>query len=55
MVKDCEEIDFPQIRHDFSDTKIYWRKTSETKDLKDLKELNLDSEPSPSLPSESGN
>jgi hypothetical protein len=26
MVKDYETIDFPQIRHDFSDTKIYWRK-----------------------------
>jgi hypothetical protein len=26
MVKNCEEIDFPQVRHDFSDTKIYWRK-----------------------------
>lgn len=26
MVKDCEVIDFPQVRHDFSDTKIYWRK-----------------------------
>ncbi|ESZ99414.1 hypothetical protein SBOR_0176 [Sclerotinia borealis F-4128] len=25
MVKDCEVINFPQIRHDFSDTKIYWR------------------------------
>lgn len=26
MVKDCELLDFPQVRHDFSDTKIYWRK-----------------------------
>jgi hypothetical protein len=26
MVKVCHEIDFPQVRHDFSDTKIYWRK-----------------------------
>ncbi|KAE8454680.1 hypothetical protein EG329_000303 [Mollisiaceae sp. DMI_Dod_QoI] len=26
MVKDCQILDFPQIRHDFSDTKIYWRK-----------------------------
>ena len=25
MVKDYEAIDFPQVRHDFSDTKIYWR------------------------------
>ncbi|APA07912.1 hypothetical protein sscle_03g026820 [Sclerotinia sclerotiorum 1980 UF-70] len=25
MVKDCEVINFPQLRHDFSDTKIYWR------------------------------
>ncbi|KAI9651268.1 hypothetical protein NHQ30_001306 [Ciborinia camelliae] len=25
MVKDCEMINFPQLRHDFSDTKIYWR------------------------------
>ncbi|CCU77159.1 hypothetical protein BGHDH14_bgh02760 [Blumeria hordei DH14] len=26
MVEECEAIDFPQIRYDFSDTKIYWRK-----------------------------
>lgn len=25
MVKDCNGLDFPQIRQDFSDTKIYWR------------------------------
>ncbi|TEY27348.1 hypothetical protein BOTCAL_1120g00020 [Botryotinia calthae] len=25
MIKDCEMINFPQLRHDFSDTKIYWR------------------------------
>ncbi|RAL67598.1 hypothetical protein DID88_008351 [Monilinia fructigena] len=25
MVKDCEITNFPQLRHDFSDTKIYWR------------------------------
>lgn len=25
MVKDCDSLDFPQIRQDFSDTKIYWR------------------------------
>ncbi|TGO37733.1 hypothetical protein BHYA_0090g00230 [Botrytis hyacinthi] len=25
MIKDCEIINFPQLRHDFSDTKIYWR------------------------------
>jgi hypothetical protein len=29
MVKDCEDINFPQVRHDFSDTKIYWRKSAE--------------------------
>jgi hypothetical protein len=29
MVKECENIDFPQVRHDFSDTKIYWRKIEE--------------------------
>ncbi|KAE9364922.1 hypothetical protein N431DRAFT_386858 [Stipitochalara longipes BDJ] len=28
MVEGCEVLDFPQVRHDFSDTKIYWRKTS---------------------------
>jgi len=28
-VDDCERSEFPQIRHDFSDTKIYWRKTGE--------------------------
>lgn len=27
MVDGCEQLDFPQIRHDFSDTKIYWRGT----------------------------
>jgi hypothetical protein len=27
MVQNCEAVDFPQLRHDFSDTKIYWRKT----------------------------
>jgi hypothetical protein len=26
MVEGCEVVDFPQVRHDFSDTKIYWRK-----------------------------
>ena len=26
LVKDCEALDFPQLRHDFSDTKVYWRK-----------------------------
>ena len=31
MVTDCEIIDFPQVRHDFSDTKIYWRKGAESK------------------------
>ncbi|TVY19587.1 hypothetical protein LARI1_G000756 [Lachnellula arida] len=31
MVEQYEAIDFPQIRHDFSDTKIYWRKNEETK------------------------
>ena len=30
MVRDCEIIDFPQVRHDFSDTKIYWRKGKAT-------------------------
>ena len=29
MVRDCEVIGFPQVRHDFSDTKIYWRKVEE--------------------------
>ncbi len=29
MIEGCEQLDFPQIRHDFSDTKIYWRKPSE--------------------------
>ncbi|TVY88647.1 hypothetical protein LAWI1_G006343 [Lachnellula willkommii] len=31
MVEQYEAIDFPQIRHDFSDTKIYWRKNEEAK------------------------
>jgi hypothetical protein len=30
MVEDWDALDFPQLRHDFSDTKIYWRKTSTT-------------------------
>jgi hypothetical protein len=29
MVEGCEVMDFPQVRHDFSDTKIYWRKGAE--------------------------
>ena len=29
MVEDCEEVEFTQVRHDFSDTKIYWRKTGD--------------------------
>ena len=28
MVTDYHSLDFPQIRQDFSDTKIYWRKGS---------------------------
>ncbi len=23
---DCDVLDFPTLRHDFSDTKIYWRR-----------------------------
>ena len=30
MVRGCETIDFPQVRNDFSDTKIYWRKVGES-------------------------
>jgi len=26
MVAGCEAVDFPQVRHDFSDTKMYWRR-----------------------------
>jgi hypothetical protein len=26
MVENCDALDFPQIRQDFSDTKIYWRR-----------------------------
>jgi hypothetical protein len=29
MVKDYSELDFPQVRQDFSDTKIYRRKELE--------------------------
>ena len=32
MVKQYEATDFPQIRHDFSDTKIYWRKNEENEE-----------------------
>jgi hypothetical protein len=28
MVEGCEVLDFPQVRHDFSDTKIYWRRST---------------------------
>ncbi|RKF71635.1 hypothetical protein GcM1_250067 [Golovinomyces cichoracearum] len=28
MVEDYQEIDFPQLRYDFSDTVIYWRQSS---------------------------
>ena len=31
MVEGYEVVDFPQVRHDFSDTKIYWRKGAEPK------------------------
>ena len=31
MIEGCEVVDFPQVRHDFSDTKIYWRKGAESK------------------------
>jgi hypothetical protein len=27
MVRECEVLDFPQMRNDFSDTKIYWRRS----------------------------
>ncbi|KAI1007199.1 hypothetical protein K3495_g1024 [Podosphaera aphanis] len=29
MIMGCDEIKFPQLRHDFSDTKIYWREKSD--------------------------
>lgn len=29
LVEGCEVLGFPQMRHDFSDTKIYWRKVEE--------------------------
>ncbi|KAL3422684.1 sensitivity to red light reduced-srr1 [Phlyctema vagabunda] len=29
LVEGCEELDFPQLRHDFSDTKLYWRSDKE--------------------------
>jgi hypothetical protein len=45
MVRDCEEIDFPQVRHDFSDTKIYWRKTADAAVVSDsTKELDTTKE-----------
>jgi hypothetical protein len=31
MIEGCEVLEFPQVRHDFSDTMIYWRKTSASK------------------------
>jgi hypothetical protein len=30
MIKDCDALSFPQVRQDFSDTKIYWRKELDT-------------------------
>lgn len=30
MVEGCDELPFPQVRQDFSDTKIYWRKELDT-------------------------
>lgn len=45
MVKDCEEINFPQVRHDFSDTKIYWRKAADAVVVPDsIKELDITKE-----------
>jgi hypothetical protein len=32
MIQGCGEGDFPQLRHDFSDTKIYWRKITSSTD-----------------------
>lgn len=33
MVAGCEVLDFPQVRHDFSDTKVYWRRDEIASDL----------------------
>jgi hypothetical protein len=33
MVRDCETVDFPQVRHDFSVTMIYWRKVEKATDV----------------------
>lgn len=41
MVGGCEQLDFPQIRHDFSDTKIYWRGPSQP-DTAKVQELQPD-------------
>ncbi len=36
LVEGCEVLDFPQLRHDFSDTKIYWRWNGQVVDLKSV-------------------
>jgi hypothetical protein len=46
VVKGCEELDFPQVRHDFSDTKIYWRMVSGLREVKE-DEAKLDNEAAP--------
>lgn len=45
MVSGCEVLDFPQVRHDFSDTKIYWRRdeiASEGKFAEELDSLSVE-------------
>ncbi len=32
LIEDCEETPFPQLRHDFSDTMIYWRHSEASKE-----------------------
>lgn len=35
LIEDCEETAFPQLKYDFSDTMIYWRRSQNPKDSQD--------------------
>jgi hypothetical protein len=41
LVEGCDEMDFPQVRHDFSDTKIYWRKKPRDREALTTKYVSL--------------
>jgi hypothetical protein len=35
LIQDCDETAFPQLRHDFSDTIIYWRRSGRRENAQD--------------------